>query len=109
MLNQLRYAIRHEDYQAFLKNTNIQIKEAFHFDFSKKKHKVWELKYKNKDRVYFFTHQIAGDQPIRLLIPLLFHHKKDQTTPKPITEYCEKTIKPFLIPNSEINILKESP
>ena len=108
MLNQLRYAMRHEDYQGFLKNSNVQVKDAFRFTYRAKTHKVWELKFQNKDRVYFFSHQTTGAENKRVLIPMLFHHKKDQTTPKGVCDYCEKVMKPFLDPDSKIEIIKES-
>lgn len=109
MLNQLRYAIRNEDYQDVLKGTNVQVKDAGKFNYRGQNHKVWELKYQNKDRIYFFTHRTGGQGDTKLLIPMLFHHKKDQTTPKQILGYCEKTMKPFLDPNPEVKILKEAP
>ena len=107
MLNQLRYAIRFDDYQGFLKGSNVQVKEAGKFEYRKKTHKIWELKFQNKDRVYFFSHHISADR--KALILMLFHHKKDQTTPKHILGYCEKLMKPFLDPDPEISLLKEIP
>lgn len=109
MLTQLRYAVRQEDYQEALKGTNVQVKDAGKFNFRGQNQKIWELKFQNKDRIYFFTHRLSGKGDPKLLIPMLFHHKKDQTTPKQILDYCEKTMKPFLDSNPEIKILKETP
>lgn len=108
MFTQLRYAIRQEDYQDALKGTNVQVKDAGKFNYRGQNHKIWELKFQNKDRIYFFSHRTGSQSDSKLLIPLLFHHKKDQTTPKHILDYCEKSMKPFLDPSPEIKILKEA-
>lgn len=109
MLNQLRYAIGQDNYQEFLKGTNVQVKEAFSFEYRSKKHKIWELKFQNKDRLYFFSHRRPDKEEVRLLVLLLFHHKKDQTTPKQVTDYCTKVMKPFLDPTPEFKVIKEKP
>jgi hypothetical protein len=109
MFNDLHRAIRHEDYQDVLQGGRVQVKDAGKFTYRGQNHKIWELKYQKKDRIYFFTHRLSGRCDEKLLIPMLFHHKKDQTTPKHILDYCEKTMKPFLDPNPEVKILKEAP
>lgn len=109
MLNQLRWAIRQEDYQNFLKDSNVQVKDAGKFNYRGKSHKIWELKYQKKDRIYFFTYRIIGQTEEKILVLLLFHHKKDQTTPRYIIDYCEKVMKDFLDPSPNVKILKEVP
>lgn len=109
MLNQLSYAIRHHDYQGILKGTPVDVKEAFGFNYRNQKRKVWELKYQNKDRLYFFTHSSTEIENARLLLPLIFHHKRDKTTPTSICDHCERAMKPFLDLNPKFKILKETP
>jgi hypothetical protein len=107
MLNQLRYAVQQSDYQAFLKETPVHVKEAHSFTHRGSKHKVWELKYQNKDRIYFFTHQGQPQADSKLLITALYHHKNDQKTPQRIRDYCETAMKPFLESAPKVAIIKE--
>ena len=107
MLHQLRFAMCHADYQNHLKTTNVQVKEAHKFTYGNSKHKIWELKYKKKDRIYFFTHLEPGKDGRKLLIPVLFHHKRDQATPANISSQCETAMKPFLNPQSKVELIKE--
>jgi hypothetical protein len=107
MLNQLRYASLHSDYQMFLKETSVQVKEAHSFTHRGSKHKVWELKYQNKDRIYFFTHLGHPEPESKLFIATLFHHKNEQRTPERIRSYCETAMKPFLEPSPTVSIIRE--
>lgn len=107
MLYQLRYAMCHADYQSHLKTTNVQVKEAHKFTYRNSKHKIWELKYQKKDRIYFFTHLQEGKDGRKFLIPVLFHHKRDQATPASISSQCETAMKPFLNPQSKVELIKE--
>jgi hypothetical protein len=108
ILNNLNQAIRHDDYQGFLKDTNVGVKEAFGFVYRNQKQKVWELKFQKKDRLYFFTFSPSSKMNDRYLLPLIFHHKKNNTTPASICDHCERVMKPFLDPNPQLTILKET-
>ena len=107
MLHQLRYAICNADYQSYLKSTNVQVKDAHKFTYRNSKHKIWELKYQKKDRIYFFTHVEDSKDGRKILIPLLFHHKRDQATPADISSYCETAMKSFLNPQCKVELIKE--
>lgn len=108
MLNQLRSAVYQNDYQSFIKESNVQIKEAHSFIHSRSKHKIWELKHKKKDRIYFFTHREHENGGSNYFILMLFHHKKDQKTPSSITSYCENLMKKFLDNNLKIILIGEN-
>lgn len=108
MLNQLRLAVFQQDYQSLIKESNVQIKEAHAFNHSNSRHKVWELKYKKKDRIYFFTHSEKIKGGNNYFIPMLFHHKKDQKTPSSITTHCESLMKKFLDNNLKIILIGEN-
>lgn len=108
MLSGLHRAITHQDYQEVVKGmAGLSVKSAYTFKYRNKSEKVWELKYQNKDRLYFFSFFSGNVEIGNLLIPMLFHHKKDQTTPEAIKGHCEKEMKPFLDPGVQITILKE--
>lgn len=108
MLTGLYHALGHEDYQPVIKHTaGLNVKPAHIFKYRGKSEKVWELKYQNKDRLYFFSYSSTVSDPCNLLIPLSFLHKKDQTTPDTIKDQCEREMKPLLDPNPQITILKE--
>lgn len=108
MLTGLYHALGHEDYQAVVKGTaGLNVKSAHTFKYRGKNEKVWELKYQNKDRLYFFSYSSAASEPRNLLIPLIFLHKKDQTTPDTIKDQCEREMKPLLDPRPQITLLKE--
>ncbi|UVH56512.1 hypothetical protein NWF24_27265 [Variovorax paradoxus] len=101
-------AAAQQNYQAVLKGSYVQVKVAHEFKYGGSNHKLWELKPNNKDRVYFFTHPVAiqtGTQPV--ISMLLAHHKKDQTTPKEVSKYCETLMKSYLDPTAKTEILKE--
>jgi hypothetical protein len=106
MLHQLSYAITQEDYQGFLKNASVSVKCAHDFKYAGSKHKVWELKYQNKDRLYFFSHRLVdGPVVVNVLVFLLFRHKNTQTTPEDVKAYCEKIMKLFLEPRVGVKII----
>lgn len=106
MLHQLSYAITQDDYQGFLKGTSVNVKCAHDFKHAGSKYKVWELKYQNKDRLYFFTHKVSGNrEAINILILLLFHHKNTQNTPEQVKAYCEKIVKIFNEPKSAVKFI----
>lgn len=107
MVTALHHAAREEDYQGALKGlSGIGVKEAFNFAHLSKKERVWELKYQNKDRMYFFAYTEGGPHPRRILLPLLYHHKRDQNTPDGVKRYCSEAMKPFLEPRAKVVILK---
>jgi hypothetical protein len=108
MLTGLHRALDHENYQEIIKDTSgLDIKVACDFEYRDGKWKVWELKYQKKDRLYFFTHAPLNPREPKLFIPMLFHHKKDQTTPVFVKDYCREVMKPFLDPAPKISLLKE--
>jgi hypothetical protein len=96
----LQDAIFVQDYQGFLKDTPVTVKSAYSFKLNSSMHKVWEFKYGNKDRMYFFTLQ-------QYLIVLMFCHKKDQNTPDHVKKYCEKAMRPFLMPKAPVQIIED--
>ncbi|MBB4226081.1 hypothetical protein [Variovorax guangxiensis] len=99
----LKHAVQFGDYQSNLKNVSgIGVKEAFSFDYRNKRNIIWELKYQNKDRLYFFS---QNTETVKLVVPLLFHHKKDQNTPQAISNYCKDAMKDFLDPSAHIKVL----
>lgn len=101
-------AAAQQNYQAVLKGSYVQVKVAHEFKYGGNNHKLWELKPNNKDRVYFFTHPVTtktGEKPV--ISMLLAHHKKDQTTPKEVSKYCETVMKSYLDPTAKTEILKE--
>lgn len=107
MLHELRFAVLQQEYQAILKGGKVQVKEAHSFEYRGGRHRAWELKYQNKDRMYFFTVQGAPRPESRLLSLALFHHKNDQKTPQRIRDYCESLMKPILAPGANIEVIKE--
>ncbi len=104
MLTHLGWAVLQDDYQSALKSTSVSPKEAFSFLYMKKTQRIWELKYQNKDRLYYVTHN--GPSQSKLIVLLLYHHKKDNSTPKGIASYCEKIFKGFLDPGVTLTVLE---
>lgn len=108
MVTGLYHALGHKDYQPVINGTaGLNVKPAHIFKYRGKNEKVWELKYQNKDRLYFFSYSSSESDLYNLLIPLIFLHKKDQTTPNTIKSQCEREMKPLLDPKPQITILKE--
>lgn len=105
MLQHLQFAVCQERYQEYLQGTPVQVKSAYSFKMHSSKHHVWELKYQNKDRLYFFTHSIDKQGGPQLAL-LQFHHKKDQNTPEHVKTYAEKTMKPFIEPKATVQFTK---
>jgi hypothetical protein len=93
MLTALWRAAEQQDYGAVLANSTVTPKPAHSFLFQGKRHTVLELKQGKKDRLYFFSAGLAGRA---CLVLLLAHHKKDQTTPREVSQHCELTMKVFI-------------
>ncbi|MGE0232299.1 MAG: hypothetical protein AB7L76_05565 [Burkholderiaceae bacterium] len=109
MMTALSDAITVTDYQKAIKESvGIDVKEACGFTFQGRRHRIWELKYQNKDRVYFITF-VQSVPPLNLLIPLLFHHKKDQNTPASVENYCTDIAKRFLASDAKVHVLEALP
>lgn len=105
LMNGLYRAAQHENYQEVLKGSSITIKVAHEFKYRNKTEKLWELKHGKKDRVYLYPLAVAhGGSRKRALAVLLAHHKKDQTTPREVTTYCESTIRSHIDPQAELGI-----
>jgi len=108
MMNGLGHAAHQQDYQAVLKGSNVAVKMAHQFEFENSKHKVWELKQNKKDRLYFCAITLkSGSSTDPFLVPLLAHHKKDQTTPREVSNYCERTMKSYLDRKANVRLCKE--
>lgn len=108
LMNGLGRAAHQQDYQAVLKDSNVAVKVAHLFEFESSKHKVWELKQNKKDRLYFCAITIRSwPTTDPFLVPLLVHHKKDQTTPREVSNYCERTMKSYLDRKAIVRLCKE--
>ncbi|MFM0596059.1 hypothetical protein [Paraburkholderia dilworthii] len=81
-----------DDYQSEIKSIgSVDVKAAHSFKHGGRKVTVWELKYQNKDRIYFFA------QPdLKTIFLLLAYHKKDRNTPDEVKRVCEDDIKAIL-------------
>lgn len=108
LLNSLGRAAQQQNYQDVLKGSNIYVKCAHSFRYENTTQKLWELKQNKKDRLYFFslTYECGPNQCF-VIAPLLAHHKKDQNTPKEVSQYCEKTMKQYLERGALIQLCKE--
>jgi hypothetical protein len=103
LMNGIFRAAEHQNYQEVLKGSNVAVKIAHEFRYRSKTEKIWELKQGKKDRVYFYPLNVSnGSAGQRAMAILLAHHKKDQTTPKEVSAYCETTVRSHLDPQTEI-------
>jgi hypothetical protein len=101
MLTAIARAATQQDYGAVLSNSVVTAKPAYKFNYRNKQHTVLELKHGKKDRIYFYPEKFCG---LPCIVLLLAHHKKDQTTPKEVTTYCETTMKAHLASISDVSI-----
>ncbi|MCC2971287.1 type II toxin-antitoxin system RelE/ParE family toxin [Massilia sp. IC2-476] len=106
-LSELFAAVCEEDYQAAIEESGVSCKVAHSFQYEKGTYKVWELKPNNKDRIYFFPLKDGLPQGRKALFLLTAYHKKDQKTPKEISEICEEDIKSILDSRGKIEICEE--
>jgi hypothetical protein len=92
MIASLFQAIQADDYQAEIKELGmVAVKPAHTFKYGGRKVTLWELKYQNKDRIYFFA------QPeLKTIFLLLVYHKKDRNTPDEVKRVCEDDIKAII-------------
>ena len=87
-------ACKCEKFTDYFSNTNIACKEAHSFKFNSHNIKIYELKVtRKKERLYFYYGDINN---AKTCILLQGHHKRDETTPSNIKNYCESTIRIFL-------------
>lgn len=93
MLTALWRAAAQQVYGAVLANSTVTPKPAHSFLYQGKRHSVLELKQGKKDRLYFFSASLAGRPS---LVLLLAHHKKDQTTPREVSQHCEQAMKAYV-------------
>lgn len=97
MVGALFDAVCHDDYQDALQGGSVACKVAKQFRFDGHNHKLWELKYGKKDRLYFFP--ITTGKP-RTIVLLMAFHKKDQRTPEEV-DSCVDEAKEFLRDHGE--------
>jgi hypothetical protein len=104
LMNGLFRAAGQENYQEVLRASSITMKVAHEFRFRNKTEKLWELKQGKKDRVYLYPLGIVGSnkERRRAIAVLLAWHKKDQTTPRDVVNYCEGTIKAHVNPQAQL-------
>lgn len=100
-------AVREENYQAALKGTQVICKSARTFDFEGTKHKLWELKIGNKDRIYFYPASDLQSPRRKTIFLLMAFHKKDEATPAEAADPCEKEIKNILRAKGIIEFCEE--
>jgi len=91
-----------ENYHEFFRGIAVECKEAHGFNHRGTKVKIFELKrLRQKERLYFFPLSAKG---MRFFIVLLAHHKKDETTPKNVANYCEAQAIQFIDAGEKIYI-----
>lgn len=105
-LSELYSAVCDEDYQSTLEQSGVGCKIAHSFQYDGSTHKVWELKPNNKDRVYFFPLK-NGPQGRNVVFLLTAYHKKDQKTPKEVSEVCVDDIKSILQNRGKIEFCED--
>ncbi|WP_042271317.1 hypothetical protein [Paraburkholderia heleia] len=99
----LFHAIQVDNYQKALKDdTPVSVKVAHDFKFQSKTVNLWEIKYQNKDRIYFFPVS-AGD--VKIIFLLMAYHKKDQNTPNEVKTPCTREIKELITGMAEIKFI----
>jgi hypothetical protein len=101
MLTAMAYAATEQDYGAVLASSIVTPKPAHKFTYQGKNHSVLEVKQGKKDRLYFFAEHFSG---LPCLVLLLAHHKKDQTTPREVTNHCEAAMKTCLASTAKVAI-----
>ena len=108
VMNALGHAAQQSNYQEVLRGSQVDVKSAHNFTYGGQTHKVWELKYNKKDRVYFFPLQVRqGAVQRSAIVLLLAYHKKDQTTPKDVALGLESVMRKYLDPRASIEICRE--
>lgn len=101
MLTAIYRAAAQSDYAAVLSGSVVDCKPAHKFNYHGSNRTVLELKQGKKDRIYFFSEHFSG---FPCIVLMLAHHKKDQTTPREVTNHCESTMKACLGPSCKIVI-----
>jgi len=108
MLFELFRAIQHPDYKKnLLEDSSITVKVAHTFKHGGHMHNVMELKYGNKDRIYFYANTGKKAPEKNVLFLLMAHHKKDNTTPDEVKNPCTKEIKRILDAKGIVDFCKE--
>lgn len=106
-LSELYAAVCNEDYQGALEQSGVNCKVAYDFEYEGGKHKLWELKPNNKDRLYFYPLKDGLPNGKKVIFLLLAYHKKDQKTPKEISEACKEEIKLILQARGKIKVCED--
>jgi hypothetical protein len=96
MVTTLFSALAEGNYQAALKETQVQCKPAHSFKYSNSKEHIWELKLGKKDRVYFYQLSKSVALPKGVILLCLAYHKKDQQTPAEVSSSCESDVRKLL-------------
>jgi len=75
-------------------STTSQFKEAHSFEYGGRKIKIHEVKnLRKKERLYIYCGELLNKKRCLLLLAI---HKKDETTPEYVKNYCETQVKEFL-------------
>lgn len=75
-------------------SSTTQFKEAHSFELSGQKIKIHEVKNtRKKERLYIYCGELGK---IKRCVLLLAIHKKDETTPDSVKNYCEEQVKELL-------------
>jgi len=82
-------------------------KVASSFKFQGSNLSIHELKGNNKDRVYLQTHTPKDQGGLQTVILYLSHHKKDQTTPSVVKDYCHTQASNYLNKQNSVVFLKD--
>jgi hypothetical protein len=96
MVTTLFSALEDANYQASLKDTQIQCKPAHSFKYSNSKEHIWELKRGKKDRIYFYQLNKGGPLSKGVIVLCMAYHKKDQQTPPEVSSSCESDVRALL-------------
>ncbi|MFD1555401.1 hypothetical protein ACFSHT_07115 [Paraburkholderia silviterrae] len=99
----LFHAVQADNYQKILKDdTPVGVKIAHDFKYQNKTINLWEMKYQNKDRIYFFPLN-SGD--VKTIFLLMAYHKKDQNTPNEVKTPCTREIKELITSSANIKFI----
>lgn len=105
LVTALGHASNLDNYHAFFGDGGVECKEAHAFQHNGSRIKILELKrHRKKERLYFFP--LITQNSMRIFVPLLAYHKRDETTPAQVANSCQTQVAKLLNAGTTLQVME---